>query len=76
MARYLDQQTFWGALFHDCEKAQDWSCVLAVIHKTEKIPDAVITYVISKKLNIQIASTKQWVQVFSNKRYVVWEPNR
>ncbi len=71
-----DQQTFWGALFHDCEKAQDWSCVLAVIHKTEKNPDAVITYVISKKLNIQIVSTKQWVQVFSNKRYVVWEPNR
>ena len=71
-----DQQTFCGALFHDCEKAQDWSCVLAVIHKTEKNPDAVITHAIDKKLNSQILSTKQWVQVFANKRYIVWEPNR
>ena len=71
-----DQQTAWMSLFHDCQKAQDWSCVVAVIHKTEKNPDAVITYAINKKLNSQILTTNQWVQVFANKRYILWEPNR
>ena len=71
-----DQQTSQMSLFHDCQKAQDWSCVVEVIHQTEKNPDAVITHAIDKKLNSQILSTKQWVQVFANKRYIVWEPNR
>jgi hypothetical protein len=67
-----NQQTHLMALFRDCQRQQDWSCVEGIIDRTGNFPDGMITYVRDKKLNKQLTNTIQWEQVYENNRYMVW----
>jgi hypothetical protein len=66
------RQTSLMLLFQGCRKEKDWLCVQTTMDHVEKPPQFVITYRIEKKMNDQIFATGQWVDVFSNNRYIVW----
>lgn len=67
------RQTGLMSLFQSCRKEKDWLCVQTTMDLVGEIPQFIITYRIEKKLNDQIFITGQWVDVFSNNRYIVWQ---
>jgi hypothetical protein len=67
-----NQQTHLMALYRDCQRQQDWSCVEDINDRTNNHPAGVITYVRDKQLNEQLANTIQWEQAYANRRYMVW----
>lgn len=68
-----DQQTRLMSMFQGCRKEKDWNCVKSVLSEMNATPEYVITYRIDKKMNEQIAKDTRWREIFSNKRYTVWE---
>lgn len=68
-----DQQTRLMSMFQGCRKEKDWGCVKSVLSEMNSFPEYIITYRIDKKMNEQIAKDTQWREIFSNKRYTVWE---
>ena len=67
-----NEQTYLTSRFNGCRLNQDWSCVESIIEETGDVPDYVITYVKNNRLNQEILSTNQWMQIYANEIYTVW----
>ena len=68
-----NEQVHFMALFHECEKDQDWACVQDALTISSIQPDYLVSYVTDMELNDNIMLDGRWGQIYENDRYLFWK---
>lgn len=61
------------SLFRTCQKDINWTCVQTQFDAMQRTPDLLVTYTLDRKLNKKISIDQNWLEIYANKRYILWQ---
>jgi hypothetical protein len=68
-----EEQTRRMSIFQNCRREKDWMCVRSALAEMGEDPLYLVTYRNDRALNEGIAAENRWREVYSNRRYTIWE---